>query len=74
MNLRILHMFEGTFSFYIYHSMVIFGKQQINDIYLFSMKTGLDILCKLSPLETICMKCQNLFPGKNKEIFQNVVC
>ena len=23
--------------------------------------------CKLSPLETICMKCQILFPGKNKK-------
>ena len=25
----------------------------------FSEKTGFDISCKLSPLETICMKCQN---------------
>ena len=25
----------------------------------FSQKTGLDISCKLSPVETICMKCQN---------------
>ena len=30
----------------------------------FSEKTGSDISCKLSPEETICMKCQNL---KNKE-------
>ena len=22
--------------------------------------------CKLSPLESICMKCQILFPGKNE--------
>ena len=30
-------------------------------------KTGIDISCKLSPLETICMKCQILFPGENKK-------
>ena len=29
-------------------------------------KTGFDISCKLSPLETICMKCQNLFSRTNK--------
>ena len=30
----------------------------------FSQKTGFDISCKLSPKETICMKCQILFSGK----------
>ena len=29
----------------------------------FSQKTGFDISCKLSPLETICLKCQKLFSG-----------
>ena len=33
----------------------------------FSQKTEFDISCKLSPLETICMKCQILFSGKNKK-------
>ena len=32
----------------------------------FSKKIGLDISCKLSPWETVCMKCQSLFSGKNK--------
>ena len=27
--------------------------------------TGFDISCKLSPLKTICMTCQNLQSGKN---------
>ena len=27
----------------------------------------IDISCKLSPLETVCMKCQILFSGKNKK-------
>ena len=33
----------------------------------FSSKIGSDISCKLSPLETISMKCQILFSGKNKK-------
>ena len=33
----------------------------------FFEKTEFYISCKLSPVETICMKCQILFPGKNKK-------
>ena len=33
-------------------------------VFLFFQKTGFDISCKVSPLETICMKCQNLFSGE----------
>ena len=33
----------------------------------FSQKTGFDISSKQSPLETICMKNQNLFSVKNKK-------
>ena len=33
----------------------------------FSQKTGYDISYKLSPKETICMKCHILFSGKNKK-------
>ena len=43
-------------------------------ITFFSQKTGFDISCKLSPLETICMKCQSLFSGKNNKIFEIVIC
>ena len=32
----------------------------------FFKKIGFDSTCKLSPEETICMKCQILFSGKNK--------
>ena len=32
--------------------------------FLFSQKVGFDISCKLSPLETTCMKCQILFSGE----------
>ena len=37
----------------------------------FSQKTGFDISCKLSLLETVCMKCQTLFPGKKKKKKKN---
>ena len=37
----------------------------LNIFSYFAQKTGFDTTCKLSPLETICMKCQNLFSGKN---------
>ena len=42
-----------------------FSADAILIYFYFSQKTGFDILCKLSPLETICMKCHILFPGKN---------
>ena len=41
----------------------------------FSQKTEFDMSCKLSPVETICMKCQILFSGKKKKKEnQNVIC
>ena len=33
-----------------------------------SQKIAFDTSCKLSPMETICMKYQSLFSGKNKNI------
>ena len=38
----------------------------------FPLKTGFDIAYKLSPMETICMKCQILCPGKNKKNISNM--
>ena len=35
--------------------------------FYFSQKTGFDISCKLSPVETICMNGQNLFSGEKKK-------
>ena len=35
--------------------------------FCFYQKIGLDISCKLSPKEAICMKSQSLFCGKNKK-------
>ena len=48
------------------------GKITADDILkyfsLFSQQTGIDISCKLSPSEAICMKCLILFLGKIKTI------
>ena len=40
----------------------------VDNIFLIFHKKdgGFDVSCKLSPLKTICMKCQILFSGKNK--------
>ena len=34
------------------------------EIFFSKKKIGFDISCKLSPLETICIKCQSLFSGE----------
>ena len=39
--------------------------------YYLSQKTSFDMSCKLSPMETICMKCQILFCRKNKKTVIN---
>ena len=51
----------------LHHSLGQFSRWQIGDIFLIFQKTGFCISCKLSPWETICMKCQILFSGKNKK-------
>ena len=52
-----------------YHSLGIFSRRQIDNILSYlSQKIGFNISCKLSS-EAICMKCQNLFSGKNKIFF-----
>ena len=54
----------------LYHSLGLFSRWWIWwYLVLFSQKTGFDISCKLSPLETICMTCQNLFSENNISMF-----
>ena len=45
----------------------IFSRRQIETFSYFSQKTSLDISCKLSPLETSCMKCLILLSRKIKK-------
>ena len=40
-------------------------KDHVNCLPYFFQKTGFDLTCKLSPLETICMQAQILFSGEN---------
>ena len=56
----------------LYNSLGLFSRRQLDDVILiFSRKINFDISCKSSPLETkvetICMKCRNLFSGQNKK-------
>ena len=39
----------------------------------FSPHTRLDISCKLSPMETVCIKYQSLSSGKNKKNIINLL-
>ena len=39
----------------------------------FSHKIGFDISYKLSPCETVCMKYQSLFSGKNEKNIINLL-
>ena len=46
---------------------VVSADDKLIKFFLFFQKTRFGISCKLSPLETICMKCQILFSRKNKK-------
>ena len=51
----------------------IFSRQQFEFFFYFSHRTEFDILCKLSPMETVCMKYQILFSGKGKKNITNLL-
>ena len=50
-----------------------FSRQHFEILSNFLQKKGFDISCKLSPMETICMKCQSLFSGKSKKNIINLL-
>ena len=59
-----------------YHSMGIFNRRQIHDNFIyFSPENMIWHFMQIvsSPLETICMKCQRLFSGTNKENISSAV-
>ena len=62
-----------THQFNHYHSMGKLSRRQIHDIFslFFFQKIGFDISCKLSPEETIFMRCQSLFSEKNDKNISN---
>ena len=43
------------------------NRWQIDDVFLNFLRKRVDISRKLSPLEKLCMKYQNLFSGKSKK-------
>ena len=44
-----------------------YSRKHFEIFFLFYTKVGFDILWKLSPKETICMKCQSIFSEENKK-------
>ena len=50
----------------------VFSRRHTALFSYFSKKTGFDSSCKLSPMETICMKCQILLSWKNKSNIINL--
>ena len=58
-----LHSSRELFTFNLYYSLGKFSRWQIDIIFLFFFKMS----CKLSVEETVCMKCQVPFSGKNKK-------
>ena len=58
-----------------YHAKANSADDKLIKFFLFSKQIGSDTSCKLSPKETICMKCQILFSRKNKKNrFQKISC
>ena len=45
----------------------IFSRRHFDFFSVFTQNIGFNFTCSLSPKETICMKCQHLFSGKNKK-------
>ena len=73
------YFFKIDFRYYYIPSLTlsplgrIFSRQHIEILFLrFLHKTGLDILCKLSPMKTTCLNYQILFSGSNKTIITNL--
>ena len=72
----VIHIILPEKGRFIYSMICTLGKNSADGILkyfsYFSLKTGFDILCKLSLMETICMKCQNLFSEQNKKNVNNL--
>ena len=57
----------------VYHSLDISADDKFVTFvvfFIFFKKTGFDISCKLSPVETICMNCQICFLEKVRNILE----
>ena len=50
-----------------------FSRRHFEIFFLFFQKIGFGISYKLSPLETVCLKCQSLFTWKNKKNVINLL-
>ena len=72
-RLLTLLLLRPNHDFNFYHSLGYSADKLLTFCSYFPQNTGFNILCKLSLLETVSMKCQNLFLGKIRKIFKNVL-
>ena len=56
----------GKYVYWLLTFTALWANSADDKFVIFFQKVGLDISCKLSQMETFCMKCQILFSGKNK--------
>ena len=66
--------------YFVYHFMCKFSRWCFFFFFFFfffliffEKKMGIDILCRLSPREIICIKWQYLFSGETQKVFQNLL-
>ena len=64
---RLVIRFDASIALTIYHSLANSADEKLMIFFYYSHKTWFGISCKLSPLETICKKCQILFRGKSEK-------
>ena len=66
--------FEELMPHYFQQTLSTLVKILADDIlkYFYFSQNSFDISCKLYPMETICIKCEILFSGKNKKNVLNL--
>ena len=56
-----------------YYAMGKLADDKLMILSYFSHKTDIDISCKVSPKEIICMKCRILFSAKKQDEYLNIL-
>ena len=64
-NIHVVYLYIALICFDILLSTITTDNKLL--FFLFFPENRFDIPCKLSAMETICIKCHNLFSGKNKK-------
>ena len=62
---------SGNYQYFCTTYIDKFSRRQNDGFFLFSQKIGFDISSKLSPKDSICMKCERIYFGQNKKNISN---